>query len=279
MLSKNAASSRAIPVSKMIENIKKFPAIPLHWGQNKSGMQAEKEIDNLIGMKVNNEFVVLERDYAWLKARNSAIEYAEAFSDAGYHKQIVNRLIEPYQMIKVVCSGTEFDNFFWLRCHKDAQPDIRELADVMYNAQKESEPDELVDGEYHLPYITSDIYQECRKYYHNNKTVDKNDSNLVLKVSASCCAQVSYRTTDTNIEKALKIYDQLVKSEPIHSSPFEHQARPITISDINDYLKQKSSGITHMSRDKSSWVYWSGNLRGWIQHRHEIPNNTCWLEI
>ena len=81
------------------------------------------------------------------------------------------------------------------------------------------------------------------------KEVDK----IAIKISASCCAQVSYRTLDTSIEKAIKIYNRLVESKPMHASPFEHQARPIYD------MKQNV-----------------GNFKGWKQHRHEILDNTCW---
>lgn len=282
MLSKNAASSRAIPISKMIQNIQEHPAIPVHWGKNRKGMQATTETDNPINLEFDKEATVIGREKAWIMARDNAIQYANAFNDAGYHKQIVNRLLEPFKMIKVVCSGTEFDNFFWLRRHKDAQPDIKELADVMYEALKHSDPQVLDNGEYHLPYVTPEVYEKCKNhvdYIDHSGIGDMGDDtlkpevNLALKVSASCCAQVSYRTTSTDIHRALRIYSQLVKSEPIHASPFEHQARPISVPDINDYYnKVPNKGITHTSKDGS---YWSGNLQGFIQHRHEIPNNTC----
>jgi hypothetical protein len=279
MLSKNSASSRAIPVSKMIKNIQHRPAIPVYWGKNRRGMQATVETDSPITITSDNktEAMFLDRNKAWIMARDSAIKYAKAYADAGYHKQNVNRLIEPFQMIKVVCSGTEFDNFFWLRYHEDAQPDIKELADVMYEVREQSEPTFASEDDgylgYHLPYITDEIYEECETYTRDTNK-DELPLDLALKVSASCCAQVSYRTTDTDIQKALRIYSQLVESEPIHASPFEHQARPITVEDMEDFLDQESSsGITHIAKDG---LYWSGNFRGWIQHRHEIPNNTCW---
>jgi Thymidylate synthase complementing protein len=272
--SKNAASSRAIPVSKMIENIRTSTAMPVHWGQNKRGMQAEAENDNMIRLPVglpvglpNESNEEVTREEAWESARDSAIEYAQAFSDAGYHKQVTNRMLEPYKMMKVVCSATEYDNFFWLRCHPDAQPEIRELADVMYEARDLNEPKELFEDEYHLPYVTNGVRDMCYSYRTYADTTE-----LMLKVSASCCAQVSYRTMDVSLEKALKIYDMLVKSEPMHASPFEHQARPMDDDDIQCFKDQDpDSPITHVDRRGD---YWSGNFRGWIQHRHEIPNNT-----
>ena len=143
----------------------------------------------------------------------------------------------------------------------------------MYEAMNESKPILLTDDEYHLPYVSEQIFDECVDVAEDMRI---DPVQLALKVSASCCAQVSYRTMDTGISKALKIYKQLVESTPIHASPFEHQARPINAKDIASFHSNPRSqleGLTHMSRDGS---YWSGNLRGWVQHRHEIPNNTCW---
>jgi thymidylate synthase-like protein len=269
MLSKNAASSRAIPVPKMIANIQKNPAIPVHWGKNQRGMQANEETNDEIKLIVDGWDVHVNREDTWLAARDAAIYFARAYEAAGYHKQIVNRIIEPYKMMKVVCTGTEYDNFFWLRCHADAQPDIKELADVMRKAMDHSKPNLLSSTKYHLPYVTPEILDECAKHSKLPTPYD-----LALKVSASCCAQVSYRTMDTEIDKALRIYNQLVRSQPIHASPFEHQGRPLDNVDIDRFkLGLESSGLTHQSINGD---HWSGNLRGWVQYRHEIPNNTCW---
>jgi thymidylate synthase ThyX len=267
MLSKNAASSRAIPVSKMIEHIGQNTARPSYWGKNQRGMQADLDAEHNELVKLPSSDIPVSREEAWDAARDSAIEYAKAFADAGYHKQITNRILEPYKTMKVVCSGTEYENFFWLRLHKDAQPEIRELADAMNEAMRLSNPMHLIEHEYHLPYITPEVWEMCESYKTYTDPME-----LALKVSASCCAQVSYRTTDTSIEKAIKIYDLLVKSEPIHASPFEHQARPITDQDIEEFDHAvPTSAITHVDRNG---YFWSGNFRGWIQHRHEIPNNT-----
>ena len=50
MYSRNAASSRAIPVEKMLTPIEEAPMLPVWWGKNQSGMQAREvlsdEVDN-----------------------------------------------------------------------------------------------------------------------------------------------------------------------------------------------------------------------------------------
>lgn len=287
LFSRNAASSRAIPVPKMIENIKNNTAMPIHWGANQKGMQAKSECFNKVVWEEFTEFdnpadvplylldsQDIEREEAWEVARNNAIELANAFNDAGYHKQIVNRLLEPFQFIKVVCTATEYDNFFWLRSHADAQPEIKELSDCMYQAMQKSVPNELGVGEWHLPYVQvergcdGDLIYFTETKIHDETIYEYLTESDALKVSASCCAQVSYRLADTSLDKARMIYDMLVDSKPVHASPFEHQGKP-----MDNETDLDSEGVTGYN---NSLGYTSGNFFGWIQHRQLIPDNACW---
>lgn len=252
--SRNASSSRAIPINKMIEQVQNNPAIPIHWGLNQSGMQAKDEQAE-VAYCLN----------AWIEAKNRAIESAKELKELGLHKQIVNRVLEPFQMMKTLVTATSFDNFFNLRCHKDAQPEIKELADMMYQALKDSVPEVLQAGQWHLPYIKTVIGESNQiHYFVNDELVDLDTA---IKISCSCSAQVSYRRNDTSIEKALVIYDKLVNSEPVHASAFEHCATPIDDGrfDIDD-------GITHHTIDG---VPCSGNFTNWVQYRQLIPNHDC----
>jgi len=273
LFSRNAMSSRAVPISKMIEQVRENPATPIHWGKNQAGMQAVEQCVNAVLDDIGQEFSV---DEWWELSAEEAAKAAEAMADAGYHKQIVNRLLEPFQMMKTVLTATEFDNFFWLRCHSDAQPEIKELADCMYKSYKNAVSQELTAGEYHTPYVDYFIDDEHGIGY----CVDTEDgvvmlsSEEALKVSASCCAQVSYRVLDNGLEKALMIYDKLVESQPVHASPFEHQATPMSAPKDNPFHPMGDvEGVTHQDVDGN---YWSGNLKGWIQYRQLIPNNACW---
>lgn len=258
--SRNAASSRAIPIDKMIEGVLGSPAIPIHWGLNQSGMQAK------------DEEVPYQQAYnAWINARNRAIESAKELQALGLHKQIVNRVLEPFQMMKTLVTATSFDNFFNLRCHKDAQPEIKELADKMYQAMQESTPMTLRAGEWHLPYVTAVIGEDNQIHYLvDDKLVDLETA---IKISCSCAAQVSYRKNDTSIEKALAIYDKLVNSEPVHASAFEHCATPI------DSISGNFAGVTHVGdtfiNGKLENSYCSGNFTNWVQYRQLIPNHDC----
>ena len=122
VFSRNAASSRAIPVNTMLDLIEANPAMPSHWGKNQPGMQAQEELGELEKEAVKQ---------TWLNACKSAVSYARVMNDIKAHKQVVNRITEPYQHMKVVLTGTDFSNWFWLRYHADADPTIAELANKM----------------------------------------------------------------------------------------------------------------------------------------------------
>lgn len=236
MFSRNASSSRAKPLGKWINEIEEDCAYPIHWGKNKPGMQAKEEVEDKGGAY-----------WAWYSSSLSAINSAELlYHDYGVHKQISNRLLHPFQHIDVVVTATEWENFFSLRLHDDAQPEIRELARKMDEARKESIPRLLKTGEWHLPYVTG----------------DREDCETLRKVSAARCARVSYSNhdgTDCDIKKDLVLAEKLLESK--HLSPFEHQATPMGYV---PFKWMEVFGITHMSVDDDLW---SGNFRGWIQHR------------
>lgn len=147
VFSRNAASSRAIPVEKLIKDVLDDPAVPLSWGKNQKGMQAGEACGALVSAPVPMAYggrrLELEqskgrpREEAWLNGRDLAVMSAKAFAAAGYHKQIVNRLLEPFSHITVVVTATQWSNFFALRRHPEAEPHIRLLADRMWEAKAE----------------------------------------------------------------------------------------------------------------------------------------------
>ena len=284
LFSRNAASSRAIPVKAMIEQVRSNPAMPIHWGANQPGMQAKEECSN--NLDVHSESYGYTREEWWVDAAEMMCGYAEEFAKKGYHKQIVNRLLEPFQIMKTVVTATEFDNFFYLRCHADAQPEIKALAECMYQALQQSTAEVLHPGEWHTPYVSFDVISRG----HFIDLGPEKDQKWItieeaLKISASCCAQVSYRKSDDSLEKALLVYDRLVESKPVHASPFEHQGSPMKGVDTQEpdgwqflinhsgYPGSWEVGITHSDRDGRLW---SGNFKSWIQHRQLINDNVCW---
>lgn len=255
VFSRNSASSRAIPVAKVIEQVRTNPAMPVHWGKNQAGMQATEELDS----EPKAQSMAL-----WLCAATDAANRAEQLLAQGLHKQVVNRILEPFQLMKVVVTSTEWNNFFWLRDHADAQPEIKVLAKAMKAAMDASTPVELDYGMWHLPYVRQIVGGGTQSYYdeQNNRI----DFEQAIKISCSSCAQVSYRKLDTSLEKAETIYQKLVESEPVHASAFEHVAKCSNAR--AEYYNV--IGWTHADIFENAW---SGNFRDWIQYRQLIPNN------
>ena len=220
VFSRNSSSSRAIPIQKMIEQVRNNPAYPVEWGMNQPGMQAGAEVE--------------ERGRAVLSWRMGALEAAnraEIMMKLGLHKQIVNRVLEPYQWMHTIVTATEWANFFALRDHPDAQPEIAALARSMRTAMQLSKPVERTE---HLPYITEGEY-----------TLPLVSQYLA---SAARCARVSYLNHDgstPNLQHDLELAAKLNTAG--HMSPFEHQARALA----GTYLS-------------------SNNFRGWQQHREWV---------
>jgi hypothetical protein len=278
--SRNASSSRAIPVERLIADVIRDTAMPIHWGKHQKGMQAREEQDipihlpELVEDERTGEMFwsarFVDHKTAWLEARDAAIRHARAFADAGYHKQIVNRLLEPYAHINVVVTATNFDNFFWLRSHPDAQPEIKLLSDLMLSALRASKPRLLKMGEWHAPYIRDEervIREEftAEDGYVDHVVYDRPQEDI-LKVSTARCARTSFLTFDgklSTFEADMQLYGKLVGSAPLHASPAEHQAMPDIPVGYHD--------LPHWERATKR-----GNFDlGWVQHRKLLPNEYC----
>jgi len=260
MLSKNSASSRAIPVKAMHEFINNSPAEPVFWGKNQPGMQAKEEVSG-------TDYT--DAQFIWSRARQDAIHWAWALADrVGVHKQIANRITEPWMTMKTVISGTEWKNLWWLRAHADAQPEFHELAIKMRDAYIASYPTLLKPGEWHVPYVNVYRSMADNELIYSDLAGQRLSVDQAKIISASCCAQVSYRKNDDSFEKAEKIFRQLIESQPCHASPVEHQATPMASPDSFIDL-----GTTHIDRSGRAW---SGNLKGWVQHRKLINEEAQW---
>ena len=278
-IEKNTSSSRAIPVSKMLDHILEQNLKPIYFGSKKSGMQAGNELTG-----EGLDFVKC----VWGSSLESAVEYAEMLDKAGVAKEVTNRITEPYQLIKAVWSATDWDNWFNLRLEKDADPNICMLAFKMFEALSNSDPILLKKGDYHLPYVESwtekDTGKKVYSYVDNYGEYVWMNLEQGIKYSVASCAQVSYRSEGMTLEKADKIWNMLVKSEVVHASPLTHIATPIVahwdktedtfdVFNIPRFVDTWEQGVTHMRRDGTLC---SGRFAGWIQKRHLIENNTCW---
>lgn len=280
LFSRNAMSSRAIPIKKMIQQVLDNPAMPVKFGKNQPGMQDAGDHSAGIGKR---EFTP---EQWWRFAAAEACHFASGFDEAGYHKQIANRLLEPFQRMKTVLTATNFENFWWLRVDKDADPTIFALAEAMKKAFDESEPEPLKVGEWHTPYVDHVYINDDE--FDGYCVLDEDNKPVMLTVeeakaiSASCCAQVSYRVLNNTKDKALDIYGKLLSGNKVHASPFEHQATPMenvslkaiydqywVDTNTEDFLCWEE-GVTHLDKNGK---FWSGNFCGWIQHRQLVPNN------
>ena len=212
-------------------------------GKNTKGMQAKQ----LVKPEVAEVFF-----HEWKKLGTVVSRYVDRWSRKySIHKQVSNRALEPWQHIKVVVSSTSWGNFFSLRNHPDAQPEIRELAVQMLDAIGCSVPSWVPVGSWHLPYI-------------NDEERDSLDIETLKAVSAARCARVSYLNFEgkpSNVEDDLRLYEKLVGSTPIHASPLEHQATPfnaLTYREIDGHL-YKACEVR--------------NFEGWKSHRSMVEDN------
>lgn len=205
MFSRNASSSRAIPVKSIIKETLRNTASPIHWGANQPGMQANSE---LRGWKLR------AAKATWWTLSRLNVAGARVFTRLGAHKQFANRVLEPYSNINVLVTATEYDNFFNLRIHSAAQPEIRKLAEAMRNARLFSDPYLLKEGQWHMPFVDID------------DRLNGNEADL-LKISAARCARLSYTPfgePNKNRAKDVALAEMLWRDQ--HLSPFEHQATP-----------------------------------------------------
>lgn len=285
--SRNASSSRAIPIKKQIELIRNSTAIPIHWGKAQAGMQAENECNSMVeldifvtddGINYTKEVQSFTREDAWFHARDNAITVAKGYLDAGYHKQVVNRLLEPFSHITVVVTATSYDNFFALRYHHMAQPEINDLAEKMYNDISDSVPTLLSKNEWHLPYVTDADREVVKNKITMNGVLrvvptTQQINSALIKLSVARCARTSYLNhdkSDPDYDKDIALHDQLVVSEPLHASPAEHQVKAdVWVEAHNPY---ESKG--HWQNEKMG-----GNLgSGVIQYRKTLANE-CIIEF
>ena len=227
VFSRNSSSSRAVPIRKMIDAVRTDPAMPVWWGRNQAGMQAIEELGDDARSLARAE---------WQRALEDALAHAErlAASDINLHKQLVNRILEPFAWITVIITATEWANFFTQRTHEDAQPELKHLATLLLAEYRASEPRALALGEWHTPLILAD--EEAALPLEER-----------LKISVARSARVSYLTHDgaRDHAKDLELYERLVGGGANgHWSPFEHVATPLATAGE-----------------------WSGNFRGWQQYR------------
>lgn len=206
--SRNASSSRAVPVERTIQNILNDPWVPSDVYKNCRGMQGKE-------LMSDDEYDSFCKH--WDDAKLQAIEVAHKMIKEGFHKQHINRILEPFTKIKVIVTATEWDNFFKLRLSPDADPEIQHLAKAIKMAMDAVSNAYIyinAHGGRTLPYVSFDEMD----------AVD--DLRILTLISAARCARVSYLNHDgskPDILKDLALAKRLIDSG--HMTPFEHQCR------------------------------------------------------
>lgn len=299
VFSKNSASSRAIPFTKMVEAVENNPFIPIAWQKDHKGMQGSEYF--------TDEKDIYRVEQVWRDARRRAVDVAKDLHSSKVTKQLCNRLLEPFMWHTVLLTATEFENFFELRCpqytmgtsdgfyksRKDllkaypanksvldvdlywlslnkgqAEIHIQALAESMWDAMNESTPKTLQNGEWHIPFGDNIDEKELDKLMPEIQPASLNwhieQLNILkIKVATARCARLSYMTFDGEIdyEKDLKLHDSLLQSG--HASPFEHCCRVLTEEEYNILGKM-------VLQPENGYVFengWVDNFKGFISYR------------
>ena len=241
LFSRNASSSRAIPSRRLSALEREYP---LRWDANIPGMQA--------GVPLSPEQAAKAKAI-WDRMADVCAAGVAELAELGLHKQWANRPLEWFTSISVLVSATSFDNFFGVRWHPDAQPEIQELAKLMFQALAGSTPRPLDPDQWHLPYVSPDEAQSL-------------GLDTARRCSTARCARVSYLNHDgstPNIAKDLDTFSKLAGDpngppRPLHASPMEHQGTPDRLRDPDN---------------PASWQNPAqhGNFHGWRQFRKMLP--------
>jgi thymidylate synthase ThyX len=256
VFSRNAASSRAIPVKKMIQAVLDDPYIPPKWYKNEPGMQGTAELTGY-----DLDMVKLY----YYRAMKDAIRSAWDLSEAGAHKQIANRILNPFMHILVLVTATQWSNFLHVRDHKDAEPNMQLLGAAVRKCMDASKPTLRLPGQWHTPFVGPEdegaLVEFSTKAPLRGVSAARVQENA-LKLSVSRSASTSYKTVegfDMTLERAVALHDKLVGGDPLHASPTEHQAK------VDDLENPRAMVKRFMHPELS------GNLApGWIQYRKTL---------
>lgn len=226
-LSKNSASSRAIPFEKMLEMVKNDPFIPIRFQKDHKGMQGTEYYEGAEHDKCIED---------WLKARDKAVEAATSFTFP-VTKQLRNRLLEPFMWHTVIVTATDYENFFALRAHPDAEIHIADLADKMLYEYNKSKPNHLKPGEWHVPFgdriekdrLSDLIVKPAMMSISDGERWNSQYLELTKKIAVARCARTSYYNFDGKDDYMadINLCDRLFGSNPKHLSPTEHVAQAI----------------------------------------------------
>lgn len=269
MISRNSASSRAVPVHRKVLDVLSDPYVPVAFGRNRPGMQASEDLagDDDAAARA-----------AWLRGRDRAVRtalelvygqaavpdsddpdvlvhFVEERGAAGLsdgpnvHKQIANRVLEPYMWHLIIATATHWTNFLALRSDEGAQPDMRDVANAILEGLRSSTPATVQAGGWHLPFLQAHEIEDAASrpdYY--------------AKLCVARCARVSYLTHhgEHSASADLALHDRLRGDH--HLSPFEHVAQAL-------------------DEDRPAAERRVGKLTGWRSLRSTIPDEDDYARV
>lgn len=271
MLSRNSASSRAIPTELLIERVRHDPFVPETFNHRVKGMG--------VGAPLEITAAAQSRQ-AWIQAARNAADTAEQLVGLNVDKSRANRLLEPFLWHTAIISATEWDNFFGLRIHPGAQPEMQITAKAMLDAMDQSDPQILSPKQWHLPLISA---EELRTLCDYRDVPDALYAGIIEEyklVSVRRCARVSWDKHNDDEEWAVSISKALELKGNGHLSPFEHIARPLTIDDIhNDGNPFGSIPMGIVNDDLRPENVFVGNMKGWMQFRKEVDHESNFKDL
>lgn len=246
MVSRNSASSRAIPFKKMLARVIDDPFIPIEFQKDHKGMQGTEYLDGSEDRRARSR---------WLKARDAAVEQAiELNEECGVTKQLANRLLEPFMWHRVIATATDWENFFALRAHEAAEIHIQRLAHVMLEKYNKSYPKRLKPGQWHIPFGNKFDEKRIEDMDVPGDDVSNYEIEMAkVKIATARCARVSYHNYEgkDDYQADLNLHDRL--SQAGHWSPFEHCARAIAsreyCGNFHGFFQYRKHFVTENKRD------------------------------
>jgi hypothetical protein len=278
MFSRNSASSRAIPIEKQLGRVTNDPMIPLFWAKNQKGMLATEEL-------VDEARDAVER--IWRRTAVAITDVARSLLDIGLHKQLTNRILEPFMWQTILVTATNWDNFFALRRHPETQAELRHAADLMWEAREASTPILTLEDHWHLPLVygptgTLLYTEDMDDAVALARELGTTSLKILRKVSVGRCARVSSLTQDgrRDLRADIDLCDKRMRKNG-HMSPFEHVARPMNNWEYQNIFKQDK---LHWEEETESWkrigtTHYLGNIEGWVQERKLIANEDNFAKI
>lgn len=261
IMSRNSASSRAIRFDKMVQAVRDNPFIPTKWQKDHPGMQGTEYFTE----QADIDYLIKNH----LEARDFAIFRAQAANTFGLTKQICNRYLEPFMWHTCLLTGTEFENFTALRAEGMAEIHFQELAYLMLSGLNESEPTQLVAGQYHIPFGDQLPDKVLHEFSHS---LGITEEQVRIRIAIVRAARISYANLQNagswDYEADLKLHDRLASSG--HMSAFEHCAKAMSDDDYYKFLREEPDSIN--SEVINTSYGWCGNFRGFVQYRKMFPD-------